>query len=257
MKPTTISKKIIVLSALFLLPLQAAAEETLCSVALDNTVVDNLLVPSNSECVLQNTRIMGTIQVAANAVLTARRIVVIGNVQAENARQVNILDNSRIGGSVQIKQGGGAIISDSIIESDIQFESNAQPFKVLRNDIGGNLQVVQNSGSVEIQYNTIDGNLQCKENSPAPTGGANRVGGNKDDQCARLAGLNAVQENCIQSHPTFDTDARLLIPRLSVVTQDGTVIDYWANLHYVPALSTNDNLVFELRDPASNLGQCN
>jgi hypothetical protein len=215
MKPTTISKKIIVLSALFLLPLQAAAEETLCSVALDNTVVDNLLVPSNSECVLHSTRIMGTIQVAANAVLTARRIVVIGNVQAENARQVNILDNC------------------------------------------GNLQVVQNSGSVEIQYNTIDGNLQCKENSPAPTGGANRVGGNKEDQCARLAGLNAVQENCIQSHPTFDTDARLLIPRLSVVTQDGTVIDYWANLHYVPALSTNGNLVFELRDPASNLGQCN
>lgn len=257
MKPTTICKKIIILSTLFFLPLQATAEETLCSGSLGNTVVDNLLVPSNSECVLNGTRIMGTIQVAANAVLTARRIVVIGNVQAENARQVNILDNSRIGGSVQIKQGGGAIISDSIIESDIQFESNGQPFKALRNDIGGSVQVFQNSGSVEIQYNTIDGNLQCKENAPAPTGGANRVAGNKEDQCARLTGLNAAQENCIQSHPTFGTDARLHIPRLSVVTQDGVVVDYWANLHYVPALSTNGNLVFELREPASNLGQCN
>lgn len=40
-------------------------------------------------------------------------------------------------------------------------------------------------------------------------------------------------------------------------TQDGVVVDYWANLHYVPALSTNGNLVFELREPTSNLGQCN
>jgi len=257
MKPTTISKNIIMLSTLFLLPLQAAAEETVCSGALGNTVVDNLIVPSNSECVLHGTRIMGTIQVTGNAILTARKIVVIGNVQAENARQVSILENSRIGGSVQIKQGGGAIISDSFIESDIQFESNNQFFQAARNEIGGNLQVSQNRGGADIQYNTIDGNLQCKENAPTPTGGANRVRGNKEDQCARLAGLSAAQESCGQSRPTFGADARLHIPRLSVVTQDGVVVDYWANLHYVPALSTNGNLVFELREPASNLGQCN
>ncbi len=257
MKPKTISNNIIMLSTLFLLPLQAAAEEILCSGSLGNTVVDNLLVPGNSECVLHGTRIMGNIQVAANAALTARKIVVIGNVQAENARQVNILENSRIGGSIQIKQGGGAIISDNIIESDIQFESNAQQFQALRNDIGGNLQISQNSGGAEIQHNAINGNLQCKENAPAPTGGANRVNGNKEDRCARLTGLNATQESCSQSRPTFGADARLHIPRLSVITQDGTVIDYWANLHYVPALSSNGNLVFELRDPALNLGQCN
>jgi len=32
----------------------------------------------------------------------------------------------------------------------------------------------------------IVGNLQCKENRPAPTGGRNVVGGDKEDQCARL-----------------------------------------------------------------------
>jgi hypothetical protein len=37
-----------------------------------------------------------------------------------------------------------------------------------------------------VQSNFIDGNLQCKENVPAPTGGANVVQGNKEDQCARL-----------------------------------------------------------------------
>ena len=37
-----------------------------------------------------------------------------------------------------------------------------------------------------IEGNVIDGNLQCKENRPAPTGGNNRVGGTKEDQCSSL-----------------------------------------------------------------------
>jgi hypothetical protein len=48
------------------------------------------------------------------------------------------------------------------------------------------VQAFQNRGGVQIANNVINGNLQCKENRPAPTGGGNRVGGNKEDQCARL-----------------------------------------------------------------------
>ena len=48
------------------------------------------------------------------------------------------------------------------------------------------MQAFQNTGGVEIRGNRINGNLQCKENSPRPTGGGNVVGGNKEDQCARL-----------------------------------------------------------------------
>ena len=48
------------------------------------------------------------------------------------------------------------------------------------------MQAFQNTGGVEIRGNRIDGNLQCKENSPAPVGGNNRVGGNKEDQCRNL-----------------------------------------------------------------------
>ena len=51
---------------------------------------------------------------------------------------------------------------------------------------GGNLQAFQNTGGVEIRRNVIDGNLQCKTNNPAPIGGNNVVGGNKEDQCKRL-----------------------------------------------------------------------
>ena len=51
---------------------------------------------------------------------------------------------------------------------------------------GDNVQAFQNVGGVEIRRHPIDGNLQCKANSPAPVGGRNVVGGNKEDQCKRL-----------------------------------------------------------------------
>ena len=110
----------------------------------------------------------------------------IGNVQAENARRVEVLDTSRVVGSVQIVQGGSAVVSDSRIDSDILYDSNNRPLAVLRNRVGGNVQVFQNTGGVSIRRNLIDGNLQCKENVPAPTGGNNTVQGNKEDQCRRL-----------------------------------------------------------------------
>jgi len=43
-----------------------------------------------------------------------------------------------------------------------------------------------NNGEITITRNRIDGGLQCKSNNPAPTGGNNTVGGNKEDQCRSL-----------------------------------------------------------------------
>lgn len=48
------------------------------------------------------------------------------------------------------------------------------------------MQAFENTGGVTISTNRVDGNLQCKENRPAPTGTANIVQGNKEDQCTRL-----------------------------------------------------------------------
>lgn len=110
----------------------------------------------------------------------------VGNVQAENARNVVIKDSSRIGGSVQVKQGGGASVLSSRIAGDIQFDDNSRFLKANNNRVGGSIQVVGNSGGAQIRGNVVDGNLQCKENRPAPTGGGNVVGGNKEDQCARF-----------------------------------------------------------------------
>ena len=41
---------------------------------------------------------------------------------------------------------------------------------------------------MDITGNRVGGNLQCKENTPPPTGGANVVQGNAEDQCAAPAG---------------------------------------------------------------------
>lgn len=164
----------------------ALAEEFTCRGSLGAVTVDNLRVPQNASCTLDGTKVKGTIKVENGATLTARRVQVIGNVQAEGARLVRMLAFSSIGGSIQIKQGGAATIDRTRIKGDIQFESNARALSASRNQVGGSVQVFQNTGGVVIGYNTIDGNLQCKANRPAPTGGNNVVQGNKEDQCARL-----------------------------------------------------------------------
>jgi hypothetical protein len=166
----------------------ASAEERVCRESLGAITVDNLRVPSDATCTLNGTSVKGTIKVESNATLNARGIAIVGNVQSEYARQVNVLEGSRVGGSVQVKQGGGATVNDSFVTGDIQYESNATQLRALRNEVGGSIQAFQNIGGVELRNNVIDGNLQCKENWPAPVGGENIVGGNAEDQCARLEG---------------------------------------------------------------------
>jgi hypothetical protein len=110
-------------------------------------------------------RIIGTVKVERGATLSADRIRVNGNVQAENHRHVR-LASSTVGGSIQLKQGGSASLGANRVSADIQLFTNR--------------------GTQTVSRNSVNGNLQCKENRPAPTGGGNVVQGNKEDQCARL-----------------------------------------------------------------------
>lgn len=249
-----INRLVVCIVLVLFAPTQSIAEEFVCTDTLGRVTVDNLRVPDHATCSLRGTRVVGSIKVERNAMLNAQRVSVIGNIQAENARQVNVLDRSRVGGSVQLKQGWGAIISDSIVDGDLQFESNSGQFRALRNDIGGNFQIFQNNGDIEIVKNGIDGNLQCKENRLLPFGGGNEVQGNKEDQCERLIVRVSSVENCDKSSSTFD-NTYLRISRVSVAGQDD-IVDYWATLRYVPELSYDDRLVFELVNASENLGHC-
>ncbi len=180
--------RILLLSTLLALftSVQAMADVTICRGFIGAKTVDNLRVPENATCNLSGTRVKGTIYVGINATLTAWNIIVIGNVHAENSKQVNVLEGSRIGGSVQVALGGGSSVNDSFIDADLQYGGNSGILRAMRNSIGGNLQVLRNTGKVDIRKNVIDGNLQCTENVPAPIGGANVVGGTKEGQCRRL-----------------------------------------------------------------------
>jgi hypothetical protein len=173
-------------SAAALVPTTAQAEETTCRGTIGATTVDNLRVPDGASCKLKGTHVQGTIKVETEATLRARRVRVIGNVQGENARRVNVVGDSRVGGSVQVVQGTFAKVKKSRINADILYDENTGSLRVISNRVGGNIQAFKNTGGLEIASNTVDGNLQCKENEPAPTGGGNVVQGNKEDQCASL-----------------------------------------------------------------------
>jgi len=187
MKRSTRWAAVAVLGGALLLPAgPAAAEERVCRGSIGARTVDNLRVPQGATCTLNGTYVKGTVKVQRAATLKAYGIRVVGNIQAENARNVVVRGRSRIGGSVQIVQGGAARIVRNRINGDILFDDQARALTANRNRIGGNLQAFQNTGGVTIRNNRINGNLQCKENVPRPTGGGNVVQGNKEDQCANL-----------------------------------------------------------------------
>jgi hypothetical protein len=147
----------------------ASAEERTCRGTIGATTVDNLRVPSGAACTLTRTKVKGTVKVERGATLYASAIRVIGNIQAENARRVNVV-RSHIGGSVQIVQSrNGSTLS-----------------KLDRNTVKQDVQYFENRGTISITRNRINGNLQCKANNPRPKGGGNVVSGTKQDQCASL-----------------------------------------------------------------------
>jgi hypothetical protein len=163
----------------------ALAEEFRCAGSVGAVALDNVFVPDGASCVLDRTRLNGSLVVGRGASLQARSVSVNGNVQAEGAAWVGLGGFSTVGGSVQIVQGGGAAIERARIKGDLQFESNTGALSARGNTIGGNLQVFQNMGGVRLFNNRMNGNMQCKENIPAPVGSGN-VSPSKEDQCAAL-----------------------------------------------------------------------
>jgi hypothetical protein len=163
----------------------AYAEEFVCTGTVGAVALDNVFVPDGATCVLQRTRMNGSVVVGTGATLLATSVTINGNLQAEGANTVSVGGASMIGGSVQIVQGGGATINRARINGDLLFDSNNSPIAAGGNSIGGSLQAFQNTGGLRLVNNRMNGNMQCKANLPAPTGSGN-VSPSKEDQCARL-----------------------------------------------------------------------
>jgi hypothetical protein len=147
----------------------ATNDERTCRGTIGAQSLDvDIRVPSGATCKLNGTRPDGNVKVGRGATLVATNVRVGGNIQAENAKSVTV-KRSRVEGSIQLKQGraGRIELTGNTVDSDIQLFSNHGP-------------------SIVVRENVVGGNLQCKSNRPKPAGGANRVEGNKEDQCARL-----------------------------------------------------------------------
>jgi hypothetical protein len=164
----------------------ARADDVHCPPALGNVTVDgNVLI--TARCVLDGTTVIGNVHLYSGGSLIATNARIDGNIQAERADFIDVTA-TRVGGSIQLDElvGDRSIVEGSEIGGSVQLNANRSRLELLDSEVGADVQAFTNSGGVLIEGNVIDGNLQCKSNSPAPVGGSNRVGGNREDQCANL-----------------------------------------------------------------------
>jgi hypothetical protein len=131
--------------------------------------------------------VIGNVLVFPGGSLVATGARIDGSVQSQEGDFVRI-DGSTVNGNVQLDrlQRESSSVTRSFVGGSIQVVANRVGLTIDDNDVGQDVQAFDNTGGVDITNNVIDGNLQCKENRPAPTGGFNRLGGNREDQCANL-----------------------------------------------------------------------
>ena len=120
--------------------------------------------PSDGACTYQNRTFDDDVTIAANESCTFTNVTVEGNVQLER-NAVLTATGLTVDGNIQAQEAQSLTVQSSRIDGNIQFEQG---------------------GDIDARTTEIDGNLQCKENNPAPGGGNNTVGGNKEDQCGIL-----------------------------------------------------------------------
>lgn len=160
------------------------SEEPVCNV--ENRTLGDVVIPPNTSCIFTNVRIRGDLTLQSGASLVGAGLTVEDDIEARSADALVLLD-SRVDGNVEFERGGSVQILDTFIDGNVDLESNNGSLDARDNTIEGNLQVFDNTGGPFTFFrNTIDGNLQCKGNAPPPSGGGNRVDGNKEDQCRDL-----------------------------------------------------------------------
>ena len=177
-----------------------------CSGSLDAVIVDDLIVPMNASCTLNQTQVKGSIKVYENASLKAFSVTVVDDIEAEYAALVEIHTDSYIGGDVEFSDGdsllvssgmimgdleaeenfGEIIIIDSTIKGDVELEENWGRIHIENNIIEDDLELEDNTGGVTLINNVIYGDLECEGNYPTPTGHGNEVHGEFKGQCSNL-----------------------------------------------------------------------
>ena len=131
------------MSALSGLPI-AYAGDTVCVGTLGAVTIDgSVAVPDGQTCILKDTRVKGNVFVYTGATLSANRVQVDGNIQAEGAGAVYVNPGSVVGGNFGIKTRGAAHRSSSNRRRLARFDENRGALSALGNEVDGNLQAVK------------------------------------------------------------------------------------------------------------------
>jgi hypothetical protein len=181
-----ITLTVVALTGVFVGAPAAHADDFRCVGVVGPITVDNVVVPSGSQCALGGTQVLGNVKTEAGGDLSMGGANVHGNVQVTSGSTASA-SSSTIGGDYQcdgcLSQnlflsvlGGNfqvagaddhAFIVASIVAGDVEIVesvSAASFFSIDETLIGGNVKFEKNAGSTVIHENMIGGELQIFEN---------------------------------------------------------------------------------------------
>ena len=149
-------------------------------------IFGSLEVPRETSCTIFNVRVLGDLKLERGASVNATQLRVDGKLEAKAAAEL-VLADSRILRELKFEEGGRVTIRETDVGGDLVLKKNRGELEVRDSDIGDDLSLEDNrDGPFTIVGNTVGDDLQCKDNTPAPTGGGNVVGDEKEGQCRGL-----------------------------------------------------------------------
>ena len=154
-------------------------------VAIGARTVGDLEVPAGRVCVLQGTRVGGSVRLNPGSVLDARDVVVSGSVLADRSASVVLAGDSIVNASVRLVGVDRVALVGTRIDGLLVLQAGRGLAVAEGNRVGGDLQLQSNLGGAILADNRINGRLQCGGNQPLPTGAGNQASA-LEGQCAGL-----------------------------------------------------------------------
>jgi hypothetical protein len=171
-----------------------ALRDTFAVFVEGGSIAGNLESRGDTFLVLTFASIGGNVKVAGGtASVIADGLEVNGTLEAVGLGFFDLFD-STVNGNFYVRGAvEGAFLCGSTFNGDAEFTENRTVLTIGSlssscdgNTMNGNLKVERNQADSEISDNDVGGNLTCFDNAPPPTGGGNRVHGNREGQCAAL-----------------------------------------------------------------------
>jgi hypothetical protein len=163
-----------------------AGSDTVCTGIIVTGTFDNVVVPRNQGCVINNAVVRGSVKVYGFLIVNGPTFIA-GDIDGEPGHGfVRLSGAVLVNGDVQLKGNTGGVLpggffNGAAIRGDFQWEGNAGPLFASGGSVRGNVWAEKNTGGGLISGVAIGGDIECKENTPTIfDGDSNSVGGNDD-----------------------------------------------------------------------------